>query len=92
MPSFHFSHSQRAVVQNLVHGMLKHYHPRITLSMELTIVFSSFRTVDDFRKVNSVIVPDHYPLPVLSYLLQSIGKDNTVFTTLDLKSGFGKFH
>ncbi len=41
VPSFHFSHSQRVVVQNLVHGMLKHYHPRITLSMELTTVFGS---------------------------------------------------
>ncbi len=48
----------------------------------------SYRAVVDFRKVNTMTVPDHYPIPVLSDLLQSIGKDNTVFTTLDLKSGF----
>ncbi len=42
----------------------------------------------DFRKVNALTVPDHYPLPALSELLQSIGKDNTVFTSLDLLSGF----
>ncbi len=41
-----------------------------------------------FHKVNSLTVPDHYPLPVLSELLQSISKHNTVFTCLDLLSGF----
>ncbi len=48
----------------------------------------SYRAFIDFRKVNNVIVPDHYPLPVLSDILQSIGKDNTVLATVDLKSGF----
>ncbi len=48
----------------------------------------SYRPVIDFRKVSALIVPDHYPLPVLSELLQSVGKHNTVFTSLDLLSGF----
>ena len=39
----------------------------------------SYRAVVDFRRVNDVTIPDHYPLPVLKDLLQSIGKDNTVF-------------
>ncbi len=43
----------------------------------------SYHPVIDFRKVNALTVPDHYPLSVLSELLQSIGKDNTVFTSLD---------
>ncbi len=47
----------------------------------------SYRPVIDFRKVNALTVPDHYPLPVLSELLQSIGKHNTVFTSHDLLSG-----
>ncbi len=47
----------------------------------------SYRLVIDFLKVNSLTVPDHYPLPVLSALLQSVGKNNTVFASLDL-SGF----
>ncbi len=50
-----------------------------------------YRPVIAFRKVNALTVPDHYPLPILSELLQSIGKDNTVFTSLDLLSGFAKF-
>ncbi len=33
-------------------------------------------------------VPGHYLLPVLSELLQSIGKHNIVFSSLDLLSGF----
>ncbi len=40
------------------------------------------------KKVNALTVPDHYPLPVLSESLQSIGKHNTVFFSLDLLSGF----
>ncbi len=48
----------------------------------------SYRPVTDFQKVNALTGPDHYPLPVLSELLQSIGKHNTVFTSLDLLSGF----
>ncbi len=46
----------------------------------------SYRPVIDFRKTNDLTVLDHHPLPVLSELLQSIGKDNTVFTSLDLLS------
>ncbi len=48
---------------------------------------SSYRPVIDFHNVNALTVPDHYLLPVLSELLQSIGKHNTLFTSLDL-SGF----
>ncbi len=47
----------------------------------------SYRPVIDLHKINALTVPDHYPLPVLSELLQSIGKGNTAFTSLDLLSG-----
>ncbi len=50
----------------------------------------SYRAVVDFRRVNDATVPDHYPLPVLQDLLQFIGKNNTVYSTLDLKSDFRK--
>ncbi len=33
-------------------------------------------------------MPDHYPLPILSDLLQSLGDFNTVFSSIDLISGF----
>ncbi len=48
----------------------------------------SYRPVIDFRKVNTLTVPDHYPLPILSDLLQSLGDSNTVFSSIDLISGF----
>ncbi len=50
--------------------------------------YGSYRPVIDLRKVNTLTVPDHYPLPVLSDLLQSIGHTNSVFSSLDLLSGF----
>ncbi len=60
--------------------------------MELTALLpkkdGSYRPVIDFSEVNALSVPDHYPLPVLSEILQSIGKHNTVLTSLDLLSGF----
>ncbi|MCP4238008.1 MAG: hypothetical protein GY770_31340, partial [Aestuariibacter sp.] len=46
------------------------------------------RPVIDYRRVNDATVPDRYPLPVLSELLQSLGSGNMVFSTLDLQSGF----
>ncbi len=48
----------------------------------------SYRHVIDFRKVNALTVPDHYPLPILSDLLQSLGDPNTVFSAIDFISGF----
>ena len=48
----------------------------------------SFRPVIDFRRVNDVTVDDHYPLPVLSDLLMSLGRGNKIFTSLDLLSGY----
>ncbi len=48
----------------------------------------SYRPVLDFGKVNTLTVPDCHPLPVLSDLLQFIGNTNSVFSSLDLLSGF----
>lgn len=44
----------------------------------------SQRLVIDFWKVCGLTVPDYYTLPLLSDLLQSTGKHNTVSTSLDL--------
>ncbi len=48
----------------------------------------SYRPVIDFQKVNALTVPDHYPLPILSDFLQSLGDSNTVLSSIDLLSGF----
>ena len=94
VPSYRLPHSQRQVADDLVKGMLEEGIIQESHSPWNSPLFlvpkkdGSYRAVVDFRRVNAVTEPDHYPLPVLSELLQSIGKDNTVFTTLDLKSGF----
>ncbi len=49
---------------------------------------SSHHPVIDFCQVNALTVPDHYLIPVLSELLQSIGKHNTVFTSFDLSGSW----
>ena len=94
VPSYRLPHSQRKVAHDLVNGMLaegiiqESYSPWNSPLFLVPKKDGSFRAVVDFRRVNDATVPDHYPLPVLQDLLQSIGKDNTVFSTLDLKSGF----
>ena len=41
----------------------------------------------DFRKVNSVLVKNSYPLPNIENMLNRLGKAK-YFTCLDLKSGY----
>ncbi len=48
----------------------------------------SFRPVIDFRKVNEVTEDDRYPMPVLGDLLMSLEQGNTIFSSLDLLSGY----
>ncbi len=48
----------------------------------------SHRPVIDFRKFNALTMPDHCPLPIFSDLLHSLGDSNTVFSSIDLLSGF----
>ncbi len=48
----------------------------------------SYCLIIDCRKFNALTVLDHYPLPVLNELLQSVSKHNAVFTNLGLLSGF----
>ncbi len=45
-------------------------------------------TSETLITVNALTVSDHYPLPILSDLLQSLGDSNTVFSSIDLLSRF----
>ncbi len=40
-----------------------------------------WHVVVDFRKLNTSTIPDHYPMPRLGELLQSLGDLSTVFST-----------
>ncbi len=94
VPSYRLPHSQRQVVQQKVDELLEEGVIQESHSPWNSPLFlvgkkdGSYRPVIDFRKVNALTVPDHYPLPILSDLLQSLGDSNTVFSSVDLLSGF----
>lgn len=46
-----------------------------------------YRLVIDFRKLNSITIPDRYPIPEINEVLSQLG-GNQYFTVIDLKSGF----
>lgn len=46
-----------------------------------------YRMVIDYRKLNSITIPDRYPIPETNEVLAHLGK-NKYFSVIDLKSGF----
>ena len=84
VPSYHLPHSQEEVVQSLVNNKLEcviqePFSPWNLPQFLVPKEDDTFRSVIDFKRVNGLILPDHYPLPVLTDFLQPIGKGNTVF-------------
>ncbi len=80
---------QQKVDELLQEGVIQESHSPWNSPLFLVLKKDgSYRPVIDFLKVNALTVPDQYPLPILSELLQSVGKHNTVFTILALLSGF----
>lgn len=94
VPAYRIPHSRRTLMDDAVKDMLKEdiIEPAASpYNAPLFLVPKSngeWRVVVDFRALNAQTVPDRFPMPVLSDLLQSIGDNNTVFSTLDLHSGF----
>lgn len=46
-----------------------------------------YRLVIDYRKLNSVTVPDRYPIPEINEVISQLA-ENMLFSVVDLKSGF----
>ncbi len=94
VPFYRLPHSEEQVVQQKVdelikEGVIQESHSPWNSPLYLVPKKDeSYRPALDFRKVNALTVAYHYLLPVLSELLQSIEKDNKVFTSLDFLSGF----
>ncbi len=94
IPAYQLPHSQRQVVDEQIKDMLDQgviQHSRSPWNSPLFLVpkkDGSFRPVIDFRKVNEVTEDDRYSLPVLGDLLMSLGQGNTIFSSLDLLSGY----
>ena len=94
VPAYRIPHSRRTKVDEAVRSMLQDDVIEPAASPFNAPLFlvpkpgNEFRVVVDFRSLNSITIPDRHPMPVLSDLLQSIGDSNSVFSTLDLQSGF----
>ncbi len=43
---------------------------------------STIRPVIDYKELNKKTIPDRLPLPVISYVLRSLGTTNKVFITI----------
>ena len=77
-------HSQGKLVDGMVQEMLdqgvieESYSPWNSLLFLVPVKVGSLCPVIDFRCVNEATVSDHYPLPVLSVLLQFLGRHNKV--------------
>ena len=94
IPAYRLPHSQREIVNQQIQDMLKQgviEHSHSPWNSPLFLVpkkDGSYRPVIDYRKVNERTEDDRYPLPVLSDLLMNLGGGNTIFSTLDLVSGY----
>lgn len=93
-PAYRLPHKHRNMVDGMVKDMLREEIIKHSYSPWNSPLFlvpkkdGGWRPVIDYRKVNQQTVKDRYPLPVLSTLLQSLGEENKVFSSLDLLSGY----
>ena len=94
VPAYRIPHSRRTLVDEAVKAMIDDdiVEPAASpFNAPLLLVpkpNGEWRVVVDFRQLNAITVPDRFPMPVLSDLLQSLGESNGVFSTVDLKAGF----
>jgi len=83
------SRVERKEVQEFVKDQLKKGYIRPSKSLQMSLVFfvpkkdGKKRMVQDYRYLNSWTIKNNYPLPLISDLIDSIGKKK-VFTKMDL--------
>lgn len=47
-----------------------------------------YRLVEDYRKINTILVDDPHPVPTMNELLDALGTKAQHFVTLDMQSGY----
>ena len=84
------SRIEREEVQEFVKNQLRKGYIRPLKSPQMSLVFfvpkkdGRKRMVQDYRYLNSWTIKNNYPLPLISDLIDSIGKKK-VFTKMDLQ-------
>jgi len=87
------SRVEREEVQEFVKDQLRKGYIRPSKSLQTSPVFfvpkkdGKKRMVQDYRYLNSWMIKNNYPLPLISDLIDSIGKKK-VFTKMDLRWGY----
>ena len=87
------SRVEREEVQEFVKDQLRKGYIRSLKSQQMSPVFfvpkkdGKKRMVQDYRYLNSWTIKNNYPLPLISDLIDSIGKKK-VFTKMDLRWGY----
>jgi len=87
------SRVEREEVQEFVKNQLRKGYIRPSKSPQMLPVFfvpkkdGKKRMVQDYRYLNSWMIKNNYPLPLISDLIDSIGKKK-VFTKMDLRWGY----
>ncbi|XP_054721961.1 uncharacterized protein LOC129231620 [Uloborus diversus] len=99
-PELDLAHIQTPQIREEVSHLIKSYKPdkikttnlKMSINLEDEIPVkkdNSYRLCVDYRKLNRKTIKDHYPLPLIDEILDSLSSAKT-FTTLDLKNAF--FH
>ena len=93
IPEIHKDEVQRQREKMLADGVIQHSSspwnsPILVVPKKLhSSVKTKWRVMVDFRKLNDVTLGDSFPIPVISDVLDSLGKSK-YFSTVDCASGF----
>ncbi|EJC97286.1 DNA/RNA polymerase, partial [Fomitiporia mediterranea MF3/22] len=92
-PVYPLTPIEQEVVEEFIQENLKKGYIRESHSKIVSLVFFvgkkdlGARMVIDYRKLNQIVEPDPFPIPIM-YTLPDYLKEAKWFTTLDLKSGY----
>ena len=90
---YSLSRVEREEVQEFVKNQLRKGYIRLLKLLQISLVFfvpkkdRKKRIVQDYQYLNSWMIKNNYPLPLILDLIDSIGKKK-VFTKIDLQWGY----
>ena len=94
IPAYYMPHCQRPILERMVIYMLEQDNTESSVSPFNSLMFlvpkpkNEWRVVVHFRALNKAILPFRYSMPFPEEIIYSLGNSNSIFSTLDLYSGF----